>query len=139
MNIEYVTADDKEFWFQLDSHISVEEFSDKISRKMGYIIFDNGKRVGLLRFNLFWDNTPFCTMLFVDWNSQGKGYGKKLMEHWENDMRSKGYGMVMTSTQVDENSQHFYRKLGYQDAGGLLMNIPGYEQPMEIFFVKGLW
>jgi len=138
MNIEYVTEDDKEFWFQFDSHISVEEFLDKISRKMGYVIFDDDKRVGLLRFNLFWDNTPFCTMLFVDWNLQGKGYGKMLMEHWENEMRSKGYGMVMTSTQVDENSQHFYRKLGYQDAGGLLLNLLGYEQPMEMFFVKGL-
>lgn len=138
MTIEYVTADDKEFWFQLDSHISIEEFSDKISRKMGYVIYDDDKKVGLLRFNLFWDNTPFCTMLFVEWNSQGKGYGKKLMEHWENEMRSKGYGMVMTSTQVDENAQHFYRKLGYQDAGGLVLNLPGYEQPMEMFFVKGL-
>jgi len=138
MTIEYVTAQDKEFWFQLDSHISVEEFSDKISRKMGYVIFDNDKRVGLLRFNLFWDNTPFCTMLFVDWNLQGKGYGKKLMGYWENEMRSKGYRMVMTSTQVDENSQHFYRKLGYQDAGGLVLNLPGYEQPMELFLVKGL-
>ena len=49
--------------------------------------------MGLLRYNLFWDNTPFCTMLFADWNYQGKGYGKKLMEHWENDMKSQGYGM----------------------------------------------
>lgn len=105
---------------------------------MGYVIYDDNKKVGLLRFNFFWDNTPFCTMLFVEWNSQGKGYGKKLMEHWENEMRSKGHGIVMTSTQVDENAQHFYRKLGYQDAGGLVLNLPGYEQPMEMFFVKGL-
>lgn len=44
----------------------------------------------------------------------------------------------MTSTQVDENAQHFYRKLGYQDAGGLLLNSPGFEQPMELFLVKQL-
>jgi len=42
----------------------------------------------------------------------------------------------MTSTQVDEDAQHFYRKMGYQDAGGLLINIPEYKQPMEMFFVK---
>ena len=77
-------------------------------------------------------------MLYVEPDFQKKGYGKKLMEHWKNEMRSKGYGMVMTSTQVDENAQHFYRKLGYQDAGGLVLNVPGYEQPMELFLVKCL-
>lgn len=79
---------------------------------------------------------PFCTMLFIDQDVQHKGYGKKLMEFWENDMKSYGYGMIMTSTQVDESAQHFYRKLGYQDSGGLIINIPEYEQPMEMFFVK---
>ena len=33
--------------------------------------------------------------------------------------------MVMTSTQVDEEAQHFYRKLGYKDAGGFVVDIPG--------------
>ncbi len=138
MNIEYVNTEDKEFWFQLDSHLKEEEFIDKINRKMGYVLSENGKRVGLLRYNLFWDNTPFCTMLFVAYDFQGKGYGRKLMDYWENDMKSKGYGMVMTSTQVDEDAQHFYRKLGYQDAGGLLVNIAKYEQPMEMFFTKAI-
>jgi ribosomal protein S18 acetylase RimI-like enzyme len=80
----------------------------------------------------------FCTKLFVDSNYQGKGYGKKLMEHWENDMKSQGYGMLLTSTQVDEEAQHFYRKLGYKDCGGFVIDVPGYEQPMEMFLVKGI-
>jgi len=54
-------------------------------------------------------------MLFVDLPKQKKGYGRELMSYWENEMRDQGYGMVMTSTQVDENAQHFYRKLGYKD------------------------
>ena len=58
------------------------------------------------------------------------------MEFWENEMQQLGYKMLMTSTQVDENAQHFYRKLGYQDAGGLLLSIPEYQQPMELFFIK---
>ena len=46
-------------------------------------------------------------MLFIDWKCQRKGFGKILMEYWEEDMKSKGYDMVLTSTQVDEEAQHF--------------------------------
>ena len=60
------------------------------------------------------------------------------MEYWEKDMKSQGYGMLLTSTQVDEGAQHFYRKMGYRDCGGLIVNIPGYEQPMEMFMSKGI-
>ena len=61
-----------------------------------------------------------------------------LMERWEHDMKTQGYGMLLTSTQVDENAQHFYRKLGYKDCGGFVVDIPKYEQPMELFLVKGI-
>ena len=138
LEIRYVQSEDKEFWYSLDRHLSEQEFNNKISDKRGYVLLDDNKPIGLLRYNLFWDNTPFCTMLFVDWNYHGKGYGKKLMEHWENDMKLQGYGMLLTSTQVDEEAQHFYRKLGYKDCGGLIIDILGYEQPMELFLIKAI-
>lgn len=124
--------------FGLDQHLPEPEFEKKVREKQGYILLDGDAKVGLLRYNLFWDNTPFCTMLFVDASSRKKGYGRELMEHWETDMKKQGYGMVMTSTRVDENAQHFYRKLGYKDCGGITIDIPGYEQPMELFLSKEL-
>lgn len=51
-------------------------------------------------------------------------------------MKSQGFDMLLTSTQVDENAQHFYRKLGYKDCGGLIMNSSRYKQPMELFLSK---
>lgn len=136
--IRYVEKGDRSFWFKLDHHISEVEYEKKIRDKMGYVILDNDLPVGILRYNLFWDNIPFCTMLYIDEVFQHKGYGKKLMTFWENEMKALGYGMVMTSTQVDETAQHFYRKLGYQDSGGLLITVPKYEQPMELFLTKGI-
>ncbi|MGN0749287.1 MAG: GNAT family N-acetyltransferase [Treponema sp.] len=112
--------------------------SKKVNSKQGYVLLENDKPVGLLRYNLFWDNTPFCTMLFIDWNNQKKGYEKELLEYWEKDMKSQGYDFVLTSTQVDETTQHFYRKLGYKDCGGLIIDIPNYEQPMEMFLIKAI-
>lgn len=138
IEIRYVQMSDREFWYSLDKHLPKQEFNNKVCNKRGYILSDDNKPIGLLRYNLFWDNTPFCTMLFIDRDYQGKGYGKRLVEHWENDMKSQGYGMVLTSTRVDEEAQHFYRKLGYKDCGGFVIDIPEYEQPMEMLMLKGI-
>lgn len=138
IEIRYVQMEDKDFWFSLDKHLPEREFISKVNEQRGYVLLVDGKPEGLLRYNLFWDNTPFCTMLFVDWEHHGKGYGRALVEQWEKDMKSQGYGMLLTSTQVDEEAQHFYRKLGYKDCGGFTVDIPGYEQPMELFLSKGI-
>lgn len=136
--IRYAVKEDKEFWYTLDRHLPQTEFERKVQDRMGYLILEDDRPVGLLRYNLFWDNTPFCTMLFVDSPYQSKGYGRKLMEFWEEEMKKDGYGIIMTSTQVDENAQHFYRKLGYKDCGCLIIDIPEYEQPMEMFLIKAI-
>lgn len=136
IEIRYAKVSDKEFWYSLDKHLPETEFENKVREKRAYVISLEGRPIGLLRYNLFWDSIPFCTMLFIDCEYQRNGYGRQIMEHWENEMRSQGYGMLLLSSRADEDAQHFYRKLGYKDCGGLLIDIPGYAQPMEIFFVK---
>lgn len=136
MEIRYAERQDKVFWFRLDKHLSEPEFERKIRDRMGYVLLEGEKPVALLRYNLFWDNTPFCTMLYVEAEQRGKGYGKALLEFWETDMKTAGYGMLMTSTQADESAQHFYRKSGYRDAGGFVIHIPKYRQPMELILIK---
>lgn len=136
--IRYAQENDKKFWYTLDRHLPETEFYKKVRDKRGYVLSEDDTPIGLLRYNLFWDNTPFCTMLFIDGRCRKKGYGKSLMLHWEQDMKAQGYGMLLTSTQVDEEAQHFYRRLGYKDCGGFVVDIPGYEQPMELFLAKGI-
>lgn len=138
LSIRYVQEEDNEFWFKLDKHLSQCEFEKKIRDKMGYVLLENNVPIALLRYNLFWDNTPFLTMIYVKQEYQHKGYGRKLIEFWEENMKSAGYEMIMTSTQVDEEAQHFYRKIGYQDSGGLIVNVSKFKQPMEMFFTKAI-
>lgn len=136
IKIRPVTMNDKEFWYRLDRHLPEQEFENKVYSKRGYILLKDNLPIGLLRYNLFWDNIPFCTMLFIDCNYRKKGYGKRLIEHWEAEMKQKGYGMILTSTQVNEDAQNFYRKIGYKDCGILTIDTPGYEQPAELFLSK---
>ncbi len=136
IRIRYVEMTDKQFWYRLDKHLPEAEFESKVKTNRGYVLLENDIPVGLLRYNLFWDSIPFCTMLFIDDRVQGNGYGSMLINYWEEDMKKQGHGMLLTSTQVDEMAQHFYRKLGYKDCGGLIIDVPRYAQPMEMFFVK---
>ena len=138
MEIRHVKESDRTFLFTVDRHLSESQFERKVRDKMCYVLSVEGTAVGLLRYNFFWDEHPFCTMLYVRADYQGKGYGKALMDFWGKEMHKLGYNMLMTSTQVDEQAQHFYRKLGYQDAGGLLITVPEYQQPLELFLVKGI-
>ena len=62
VEIRYVQAEDKEFWYSLDRHLPEQEFDKKIRDKRGYVLLEDNEPVGLLRYHLFWDNTPFCTM-----------------------------------------------------------------------------
>lgn len=89
MQIRAVKTEDKDFWYTLDRHLPEKEFDRKIRDKMGYVICEGETPVGILRYHLFWDNTPFLAMLFVDWQYQKKGYGRALMEFWEEEMPSR--------------------------------------------------
>ena len=136
--IHPVTEADRAFWFSLDRHLSGAEFERKVRDQMGYVLTLEGEAIGLLRWSLFWDSIPFCSLLFVKDGYQRKGFGRRLTAHWEKELRARGYDLAMTSTQSDEAAQHFWRRLGYRDCGGLTLPFPGHEQPMELILGKAL-
>lgn len=135
MKIEYANKEDYQYILNNDKHISKELIESKINMKEIIIARnEDHKNIGWLRYNYFWDNTPFMNMLYLDENYRHKEIGKNLVTFWENEMKHNGYDLVMTSTLSNENAQHFYRKLGYKDAGSLLLE----NEPLEIIFTKKL-
>ena len=136
IKIRHVSTDDKPFWFSLDVWLSEIEFDLKVRDRRGYVISDGNKPVGIMRYNLFLDNFPYLTLVYFDEAYRGKGFGRQAVLHWENEMRELGYKMVMTSTQVDEQAQHFYRKLGYKDKGGIFFDNTPFVQAQEMIMIK---
>lgn len=134
--IRYALESDKSFWLTNDKHISENELLLKFRDRRGYIISDEDKPIGVLRYNLFLDLIPFLTLLYLDESYRGKGFGRQSMLFWEREMWGLGYKTIMTSTQVDEDAQHFYRKLGYKDRGSLFLDNTSFEQPQEMIMVK---
>ena len=134
--VRYVTQADKAFWYTLDAHLSQGEFEPKVRDGRGYIILCGALPIGILRYNLFWDSIPFLTLIFLDERFRGRGAGTMAVRFWESEMRALGHAMVMTSTQVDEAAQHFYRKLGYTDSGALFLDQTPFDQPLELLMIK---
>ena len=137
-NIRSATPVDWPFWHSLDARIPRELFLRKVEAGECYIVEWNGAPGGLLRWNRFWDEVPFCTLLYIDEKLRGQGLGRALVRRWEADMRALGHGMAMTSTQSDEDAQHFWRALGYRDTGSFDIDVPGYAQPPELIMLKDL-
>lgn len=118
MKIRSATLEDIQTIIQYDKHITREELVNITSLGRVFVAEDNYEFAGWLRYGLFWDNTPFMNMIFLLTKYRGRGYGKELVEYWENAMKRAGYCSIMTSTASDEYAQHFYNHLGYKTVGG---------------------
>ncbi|OPZ89368.1 MAG: Acetyltransferase (GNAT) family protein [Firmicutes bacterium ADurb.Bin419] len=134
ISINYAEFADFEYLIKNDKHISKEMLEKKIDGKEVITIRVDDNVVGWLRYNYFWDNTPFMNMLYFDESYRQKGLGSKVVYYWEMAMKEKGYTRVMTSTLANEQAQFFYRKQGYKDAGCLLLE----NEALEILFTKNI-
>jgi len=134
MKLALATEKDYSYIVERDRHFPKFLVKTKIEQKEIFIIRENEIEIGWMRYGYFWDHIPFMNMIWIDAAYRGQGIGKYVVLHWEELMSQKGFELVMTSTQADEEAQHFYRKLGYKDAGCLLLET----QPLEIFLTKKL-
>lgn len=134
MNIRTATFADCSILSAWDRHIAATELEHLISMERVLILEIDGTFAGWLRWNLFWDNTPFLNLLFLLEPFRGHGFGKAMMEHWESAMRNAGFDTVITSTASDEYAQHFYQKLNYTAIGGFTP----FGDPYELLLAKKL-
>ena len=138
MEIKVVTDNDKKFVMSIDHHVDDTGYANRVYTKSGYILWEKGQRIGILVHCILWDHLPFINLIYIKEEYRKRGFAKQAILQWENEMKGQGYKMALISTQVDEGSQHLYRKLGYIDCGGLLFNNTPLDQPMEMFFRKVL-
>ena len=134
MNIRYMTPEDRAFARTLRDHATDEQFALRVQAQNGYVLEEDGVSVGIMHHCIFWDSLPVMNLIYLPEEHRRKGYGAKAVRAWEDDMRRRGYEMVMISTQADEEAQHFYRKLSYADCGAWFLD----QQPAELFMKKTL-
>ncbi|MBD3334260.1 MAG: GNAT family N-acetyltransferase [Candidatus Eisenbacteria bacterium] len=133
--IRAAEQDDLDFLDRHDPLLRREILAEKVSRGEVYVAQEAGQCVALARFNYLCDLDPFLTLILVLEAHRRQGIGTRLMRHWEGEMRRRGHRVLLTSTEVDESAQQFYRKRGFADSGALLF--PG-QAAAELFLVKPL-
>lgn len=138
VTIKLATAEDSKACLALDWHIDESMFAKKVATGEYFKVENDGALVGVMRYNLFWDEFPFLNLIYLAESERGKGTGKAAMLLWEQEMKRLGYELVMTSTMAEESAQHFYHKLGYTDSGCLIKNTPPLCENAEIFLMKSL-
>ena len=118
-----------------DRHIPLPRLEDCIRRGQVDVLLIDGKIVGILRWNLFWQSIPFLDLIYLDDAIRGRDYGSVMMAHWERSLAALGYKDVLLSTQEDETSKFFYEKLGYRLCGAFL---PPDQEARELMYRKEL-
>ncbi len=135
MAIRRAEAEDKGQISEYDRHIGAARLDVCIREGMVDVLCVGGRIAGVLRYNLFWQSVPFLDLLYIDEAFRGQGWGTKMMIHWEEAMKEKGYPYVMLSTQEDETAKFFYGKIGYRRIGAFL---PPEQDADEIMYLKML-
>lgn len=138
--IEHATINDIDVIKKFDEFIPSKEMKKKLETnpEQYLLLKEDDIVIGVLRYNLFWDYIPYAYYLHVSDSCRGKGYAKEAILFWEEEMREQGWPMLMTSIPTFDPAQHFYRKMGYKDAGCLTLNEGLLKDAPELFFTKVL-
>ncbi len=137
--LQKIQPKDYEFFKQLLPQLTLIQFESLMKGNFGYLLCEKqSKPLGILTFSILWEKFPFVQHLIIISEKRNQGYGTKALIEFEKQMKEDGYKMMLLSTQADEKAQFLYRKLGYIDCGGLILENTPYDQPIEIFFKKNL-
>ena len=132
VTLRYVTRADWGFWLQLDRHLTKKVFLEKCRKQTAFVLWAGGIDVGVLRYNLFWDQTPFLNLIYFAEGYRSVGLGRQALASWEEKMIGLGHQLGYGFHPSGWNGSTFYRKLGYKDCGSLCLA----NQALEIIMIK---
>ncbi len=132
MRIGWADPKDVDRLKRLDRHLPPAQLSQAVEQGRVLAAWNGQVLAGWLRYGWFWDNIPFLNLLFVQKEYRGQGWGKTAAAALGRGDETAGLSVLLTSTQAREQSQHFYRHLGYRDVGGFLLP----PEPYELILAK---
>jgi GNAT superfamily N-acetyltransferase len=134
VTLDYARPGDLDLLRQRCDHIAPPVLQAKIAAREVVVARHQGQIVGWMTTTLLWDLFPFINLLVVAEGHRRQGIGRQMVQFVESRARAAGASHLLTSSQADEEGQHFWRRMGFHDVGGLRLG----DVPLEIFFAKAL-
>ena len=140
IKIRFAGVDDFKIVRDIDPHsqyIDPEKIKLKIQGKEIILAFIGNKPVGLMKFSYFWSTRPYLDLIWFKPEFRKKGFGKQLLQFWENYLINQGHTYIFSSSQENEpEPQEWHVKQGFIKCGIINgLNLP-HEEIAEIFFYK---
>ncbi len=102
----------------LDRNEKIEKWRQHYNIGNVIVAEENGKILGYCRYddNVAYENSDIDSeiiAIYVDYDSLGKGIGRKLVEYVMNDLKNKSKNkMIIWCLEKNENGRKFYEKIG---------------------------
>ena len=96
MIVKYMEEQDKNFVMSIDKHVKDSGYNKRVYTKTGYIMWEKDVPIGIMHYNVLWDNLPFLNLIFVDTKYRNKGFASQALAFWENDMKTQVYPLYQT-------------------------------------------
>jgi GNAT superfamily N-acetyltransferase len=137
VNIRFATDRDIDDCISFDHCKKRDIISNKIEMREVIVAEYDAEIIGYLKIEYIWSILPYISLIYINKEFRGNGIGTKMLKFLESFLLSKGYKLLLSSSQVNEiDPQSWHRSKGFEECGVLLgINESGIG---EIFFKKML-
>ena len=137
MKIRNATWEDKEFVKKLDEE-NMKEIIESYNKKYSQVMYDSfnpnkcfiieeDKPIGFAYFKTTKNKINIWSIQIVK-NSQGKGYGRKLIEYITDFAKDKKLKKIILEVHINnKRAINFYEKFGFKNLGEVQKNKLGFE------------
>ena len=65
MELRWMTHQDRNFVMSIDTHVDGAGFRSRVMDQSGFVLWEDGRPVGLMHHVVLWDKMPFLNLLYV--------------------------------------------------------------------------
>lgn len=137
LNVRFAIEKDIEACISFDHSKKRGIISNKIEMKEIIVAEYDAAIIGYLKIEYIWSILPYISLIYIKKEFRGNGIGTKMLKFLESFLLSKGYRLLLSSSQVNEiEPQSWHRSKGFEECGILSgINEGGIG---EVFFKKML-
>lgn len=117
MRITYAKKEELNIIQNIDIFISENQLLQAIKQKRVYVIKEDNKIIGFLRYTFHLDQTPLLCFIYVNPKYRKQGIATKLIKKFEKDMIKQQYDTILLSVPSKSEAIDFFKHLNFKQIG----------------------